>query len=357
MRCRASRSATTWSGNSKATERFPRSSRVPTMPAQRESLASARPTIVLAAWTWLFVRLVARLSLSFVLALAVFSIVPLAFGMTGSDVFGGSMRPHLQAGDVVLSFPLDKDAPTPMGRVVTFHGSGAGKSSDLIVHRIVGKNKDGTLITAGDANIEVDSASLKRSDIIARAWVLIPWVGLPLLWLSTGGWVPFSIWVVLTLLALLVEVIGDPGPRTKRNQAPFRAKHPAFVRAIPGIAAGVALAIAATFALVALNPANAVFTSQTSSVGNNWVYPAATAPTKLVFAVNPSSGTGGARLAVQPSVRLLDAAGKPTTGTARAITLTLTNPAGAALACAANPVTTTSGISTFSACAVDKAGT
>lgn len=211
----------------------------------------------MAAWTWLTVRLVARFYLCFVMALAAFSLAPMLFGMTGSAVFGPSMKPHIQAGDVVLSHALSKDAPTPMGRVVTFRGSSDGKSTSLIIHRIVGTNKDGSLITAGDSNIQVDSAPLNRADIIGQAYVLIPWVGLPLLWLTSGEFVPFSIWVVVTLAALAVEGVGGspaprgtaiPTPRPANETRPdqSRPRQPVMVRAIPLVAIGAVLIMAMT---------------------------------------------------------------------------------------------------------------
>ncbi|MDP9026080.1 MAG: signal peptidase I [Actinomycetota bacterium] len=175
------------------------------------------------AWTWLGTRMVARFYLAFVMALATFALAPLLFGMTGSAVVGGSMRPHLQAGDVVLSHTLPKDAPTPMGRVVTFLASPEGKSTALIVHRVVGTNDDGSLITAGDANAMVDSAALNRTDIIGQAYFLIPWVGLPLLWFTGGEFVPFAIWGVITVLALVVEGVGS-GSAAPR--APSLPAHP-----------------------------------------------------------------------------------------------------------------------------------
>ncbi|MDP9026082.1 MAG: signal peptidase I [Actinomycetota bacterium] len=321
------------------------------------AVAPATVVTAMAAWTWLTVRLVARLSLSFVVALTVFSLLPLVFGMTGSAVFGGSMRPHLRAGDVVLSFPLPQDVTTPMGRVVTFRGSASGKSTTLIIHRIVGTNPDGTLITSGDANIQVDSTPLPRSRIIGQAYVLIPWVGLPLLWIVSGAWAPLSIWVVVSLLALAIEALGGSEPRSRSARAPPRFRRPVLVRQLSRLAMSAALVTAVMVVIAVLGPANAVFTARTSSLGNNWAYPAATPATKLAFVTNPSNGTGGVVLAIQPSVRLLDAAGKATTGTAVAITLSLTTPAGATLSCSANPVTTASGVSTFGGCAVDKVGT
>lgn len=78
-------------------------------------------------------------------------------------------------------------------------------------------------------------------------------------------------------------------------------------------------------------------------------------PAKLAFMTQPGNGTGGTALGVQPAVGVLDASGNLTTATT-SVSLALTTPNGATLACAANPVNAASGVATFSSCAIDKVG-
>ncbi|MGY2746804.1 beta strand repeat-containing protein [Arthrobacter sp. UYCu723] len=78
--------------------------------------------------------------------------------------------------------------------------------------------------------------------------------------------------------------------------------------------------------------------------------------TKLGFTTNPSGSTGGIAFSAQPVVAVQDAGGNTSTSTAT-VTLTITTPAGAALTCTTNPVTTISGVAAFSGCSINKSGT
>ncbi|MBT2531025.1 hypothetical protein J7E83_02580 [Arthrobacter sp. ISL-48] len=84
---------------------------------------------------------------------------------------------------------------------------------------------------------------------------------------------------------------------------------------------------------------------------------AAGAATKLGFTTQPSASSGGVAFFTQPVVAIQDAGGNTTASTAP-VTLSITgSPAGAVLSCAANPVTAAGGISAFSGCSINKAGT
>jgi hypothetical protein len=80
-------------------------------------------------------------------------------------------------------------------------------------------------------------------------------------------------------------------------------------------------------------------------------------PTKLGFTTTPTNSTGGIPFPVQPVVAIQDAGGNTMTSSTAAVTLTITTPAGATLACGTNPVTAVSGVSAFSGCSINKAGT
>src|ERR1019366_10564941 len=108
-------------------------------------------------WGWLVAATIARGYLVFVLAWAACAVLPMVTGLTGSVVMSGSMMPHIHVGDVVLSRDLPQNAPLPMGRVITFEAPVGSARSGLMLHRLVGGNKDGSLVTAGDANAAPDS--------------------------------------------------------------------------------------------------------------------------------------------------------------------------------------------------------
>src|ERR1019366_4823118 len=81
-------------------------------------------------------------------------------------------------------------------------------------------------------------------------------------------------------------------------------------------------------------------------------------PSKLAFTTSPSStGTSGTALPTQPVVTVQDASGNTVTTDTSSVTLALTTPAGATLACTPNPNAAVAGVATFTGCQIDKVGT
>jgi trimeric autotransporter adhesin len=101
-------------------------------------------------------------------------------------------------------------------------------------------------------------------------------------------------------------------------------------------------------------------TSQTSATGTSGsISVSAAAPSKLVFTVSPGGAiTGGTAFGTQPSVAAQDAYGNVTTGYASTVSLSIkagTGATGASLSGCSS--TETAGVTTFSGCKIDKAGT
>ncbi|MGV8909494.1 MAG: beta strand repeat-containing protein [Propionicimonas sp.] len=97
----------------------------------------------------------------------------------------------------------------------------------------------------------------------------------------------------------------------------------------------------------------ASWTAASSSSNNVKV----SSPSKLAFTTAPStSAISGTALATQPVVTVQDAAGNTMTRDTSSVTLTLTNRAGATLACSANTTGAVSGVASFAGCQIDKAG-
>ncbi len=306
--------------------------------ARRESSRAAA-----VAWAGLATAFTARTYLAFIVALGMLASIPVAFGLSAFVITGGSMRPLIGAGDVVMSLPFSASEPVPMGRVVEFLAAQGSATTGPVMHRVVAINKDGTLVTAGDANTQFDTAPLQRADIVGVAVVLVKWAGLPAYWLAHRDLVSLAVWLILTGLAVAVEVLGLRCHR----------RRPAHAVVLP--ASALVIAIATALGGPGAPGASAAFTAQEMSQGNSWTYPAAKAVARLSFSTSPGSSTGGKTFARQPVVTLLDAGGVPTTGK-RAITLTLAGGTGGALACTANPVTTSHGTAVFAGCSVDKVG-
>jgi signal peptidase I len=310
----------------------------------------------MAAWVWLVAAIAARAYLVFALALALCALIPLLWGLSGSVVQSGSMEPHISAGDVVLSRPSAVTDSSPLGHVVTFH---ADSRADVILHRIVGINSDGSFVTAGDSNRDVDSAALPADAILGRAVLLVPLIGLPVFWITTGQVLPALAWAAVTLLALLIEASSSFW-EGRSPQAP-QAKTRGVGGVIRGHGVGVipvasVVVVALVMLSVAGRPVTAAFSAQTTNVGNSWTTAIGVPPSKLVFSTSPNSSTGGVAFSRQPVVRVQNASGGTYTGT-RTVTLSITTPAGAVLRCAATSITSNTGVISFSGCAIDRVGT
>lgn len=235
-------------------------------------------------WACLIVATLARVYLVLMASLLVIAVAPMVLGWWGTVVLSGSMRPHIDPGDVVVLAPFGQHEPVPIGGVVTFTvpaPSTADGVEQQRLHRIVGVHEDGTFLTAGDANATTDSTPLHREQITGHARLLVPHIGLPSLWLRTGQFTAFGGWVLLTLVALwavrrhalLLERAGasddtTPGGSPAAESADGEARWEAASRR-----AALGLFVAASAAVVGLLRAPATsagFTARTATAGSSW---------------------------------------------------------------------------------------
>ncbi|MEV4688999.1 signal peptidase I [Microbacterium sp. LWH3-1.2] len=160
-------------------------------------------------WAAFIAATVSRLYLGVLLSLAVIAVLPALLGWQASVVRSGSMEPHISIGDVVVAAGFDRSDPVPVGGVVRFTSPAEAEPDGRAkarLHRIVGVNDDGTFTTAGDANADVDSTPLERKQITGQARLLVPYIGLPGLWLSNGNLTALALWSVVTVLAVAATV-------------------------------------------------------------------------------------------------------------------------------------------------------
>ncbi len=163
----------------------------------------------------------------------------LGLGWKPVVITSGSMEPLIRPGDVVLAAVDDDLEP---GQVITYQDP--ARMDSLTTHRVLSVNEDGTLRTQGDANPTPDSTAVPRDNVLGRGRLLVPLIGLPLVWLS-GGAVLFGLWVVVTAVSVAVVVgasgRGGPPPpsaragtrRAVRRLAPlFHAVRPRTVQQV-----------------------------------------------------------------------------------------------------------------------------
>jgi len=170
-------------------------------------------------WWWVrwVLLIVSRAYRAFLLVLCAVSLAPLAFGWGSYIVRSGSMEPSIKVGDIVIAKPLAHDESPTLGRVMVFTNP-ARTDGELLVHRIVARNDDGSYTSAGDANEFTDSTPVARDDVRARAVLLAPYAGLPLVWWSQHDFVALAIWLWATVAAFILAADPDRKNRKSRRQ-------------------------------------------------------------------------------------------------------------------------------------------
>lgn len=88
---------------------------------------------------------------------------------------GSSMEPTYHTGDLVLVRAMDAYAT---GDIVAYRvPAGEIGAGHVVVHRIAGGDPAGGYLLRGDNNHSVDPWMPRRTDIVGRAWVVVPGVG------------------------------------------------------------------------------------------------------------------------------------------------------------------------------------
>ncbi|GAA1747341.1 ice-binding family protein [Kocuria aegyptia] len=250
--------------------------------AHQESSPTAEPpldTVPAALWGWarLVTGAAAQIYLVLLATLAAIALIPALFGWHSTVIETGSMEPHIDPGDVVVLAALPDDQQVPLGGVVQFTSPAEAQPSGVersVLHRIVIDHEDGTYATAGDANADVDSTPLVREQITGQARLLVPFIGLPALWLGTGQHLPLSLWAAATAAALLMTLAvfvprgrdddqeGDEGDEDT-EELPVLARR--------GVLAVAGAATLAGLAAWPVPPSTAAFTARTSTSAS-WRY-------------------------------------------------------------------------------------
>jgi signal peptidase len=140
--------------------------------------------------------------LTMVAGLLFWAVAPTALGWRAALITSGSMEPGIRPGDLVLLVPVDAEEVTQkplIGAVVQVNNP--VRKGELLVHRVVGKDPAGAVITKGDNNAGRDRVPVQPSQVLGIARIRVPYAGLPVLWLQNRQPVPLGA-LGLVLLAL-----------------------------------------------------------------------------------------------------------------------------------------------------------
>ncbi len=154
--------------------------------------------------------------LTMVASLLFWSHGPQLVGWHPRVVLTGSMMPVIQPGDVSVIGPaVVGPATLPKGRIVLVRD--AEMRSGFYLHRVVRYDEQGRIITKGDANHTEDSAPVLAIQITGQLRLVVPLVGLPVVWLQNAQYVQVGLTLVGTWVSLVV-IAGGAG-RSRRTPA------------------------------------------------------------------------------------------------------------------------------------------
>jgi signal peptidase I len=165
----------------------------------------------LAVWRAVAVRLVqqALVMLSWavvylvVVLVVMTALIRVATGWDTVVLSSGSMSPTLSVGDV-LFIDGHPDATVGQQTVITFEGA----NGELITHRVFEANDaDGTYVTKGDANPTPDADHVGREQIVGVGWLVIPYLGLPVVWLAQGNLAALFATSIVLLVSLITVAL------------------------------------------------------------------------------------------------------------------------------------------------------
>ena len=164
--------------------------------------------------------LVSLFLVSAFLVLSFWVAVPaVVLGWNPTLITSGSMAPAFRSGDIVLIDPNDGEG-LGAGTVISYEDpAGAGRVS----HRIYQVLPDGRYVTKGDANAFADSTPLEAELVEGVGRLLVPFVGLPLVWAEQGAWL--NLGASALVLALLLWLLRSP-PAEQPAREPLAMSRP-----------------------------------------------------------------------------------------------------------------------------------
>ncbi|MCP4303971.1 MAG: signal peptidase I [bacterium] len=201
-----------------------------TKPRDRLPGPSKDPKSTRADQALLYSGLVAFTALLVLGMLSVMAVLPMIVpGYMAASITSESMTPTLSVGDVVIASDHDGTGIVP-GTVIVYDGP---RGYDLVTHRVVSTTAEGLYVTRGDGTGFDDGAPLAAASIRSKAQWIVPFVGLPRVWVAQRQWALVFLTFAVTALALwLSQFAFDPryDPWTESAGRYQRPLHPSLAR-------------------------------------------------------------------------------------------------------------------------------
>ncbi len=160
------------------------------------SASIGRESVVVVGWAAMY----------FVVVLA--AMAGLIAATTGWDavvITSGSMSPTLRPGDVMF---VDEHPDGLVGQqaVITFERD----DGEVVTHRVFQTDAaESSYITKGDANESPDSDVVRRDDVIGVGWLVVPYIGTPVIWLMEGNTAAVLALALVAFMAVIVVAVGS----------------------------------------------------------------------------------------------------------------------------------------------------
>jgi signal peptidase len=150
-------------------------------------------------------RLVAVAYLSAAASLLFWSHAPMLVGWQSRVVISGSMLPTIRPGDVALLGSATPGPSTlPPGRIVLVRDP--SRSTGYYLHRVRRYDPSGKVVTRGDANRVDDYPAVDPGQVAGQLRLVVPFVGLPMLWWQRHEWVRLGALAALSWSSLVLAL-------------------------------------------------------------------------------------------------------------------------------------------------------
>jgi signal peptidase len=132
------------------------------------------------------------------------------------------MSPAIRVGDVVVTSPLHASDAATLRRGSVVLAADPGHPGTALMHRVVDRNPDGTLVTQGDANLSRDSTPMPPDHLRGLARFRVPFIGIPVMRLRTGDPLPA---IALTVIVIILASVRIPRPEIAGHRHRHRHRH------------------------------------------------------------------------------------------------------------------------------------